>query len=121
MKKWLIISVLFLVSLIAVFYGTQASDKSFFLPNVLSGVKIVIDPGHGGIDGGASHGETVERDITLAMSLKLEKELKSKGATVVMTRSKEGRCNCTTYSRCRLSYNSSKKTSRLTSSGRNHK
>ena len=33
---------------------------------------------------------TVERDITLAMSLKLEKELKSKGATVVMTRSKEG-------------------------------
>ena len=90
MKKWLIISVLFLVSLIAVFYGTQASDKSFFLPDVLSGVKVVIDPGHGGIDGGASHGEIVERDITLAMSLKLEKELKSKGATVVMTRSKEG-------------------------------
>ena len=56
----------------------------------MSGVRIVLDPGHGGIDGGASSGDTVERDITLAMSLKLEKKLKSQGATVIMTRSKEG-------------------------------
>lgn len=90
LKKWLIIFVLFLISLLAVFYGTKASDLSFFMPEPLSGVKIVIDPGHGGIDGGASHGETIERDITLSMSLKLEKELKAKGATVVMTRRKEG-------------------------------
>ncbi len=90
LKKWLVISVLFLVSLVVVVYGTRASDIGFFLPEPLAGVKIVIDPGHGGIDGGASHGEIVERDITLAMSLKLEKLLKSQGATVVMTRSKEG-------------------------------
>ena len=90
LKKWLVISVLFLISLVAVVYGTRASDIGFFLPEPLSGVKVVIDPGHGGIDGGASHGEIVERDITLAMSLKLEKLLKSQGATVVMTRSKEG-------------------------------
>ncbi|WP_277584095.1 N-acetylmuramoyl-L-alanine amidase [Psychrobacillus antarcticus] len=90
MKKWLIILVLFLISLLAVVYGTKASDVGFFLPEPLSGVKIVIDPGHGGIDGGASSGETIERDITLSMSLKLEKKLKSQGATVIMTRSKEG-------------------------------
>lgn len=90
LKKWLIIFVLFLISLLAVVYGTKASDIGFFLPEPMSGVKIVIDPGHGGIDGGASSGDTVERDITLAMSLKLEKKLKSQGATVVMTRSKEG-------------------------------
>jgi N-acetylmuramoyl-L-alanine amidase len=90
LKKWLIILVLFLISILAVFYGTKASDSSFFMPEPLSGVKIVIDPGHGGLDGGASHGETIERDITLSMSLKLEKELKAKGATVIMTRRKEG-------------------------------
>ncbi len=90
LKKWLIILVLFLISLLAVVYGTKASDVGFFLPEPLSGVKIVIDPGHGGIDGGASSGETIERDITLSMSLKLEKKLKSQGATVIMTRSKEG-------------------------------
>ena len=90
LKKWLIIGVLFMFSLVAVFYGTKASDLNLFLPDPLSGVKVVIDPGHGGIDGGASHGDIVERDITLSMSLKLEKELKSKGATVVMTRTKEG-------------------------------
>lgn len=90
LKKWIIIFVLFLISLLAVIYGTKASDTGFFLPDPLSGVKIVIDPGHGGIDGGASHGEVVERDITLAMSLKLEKKLKAQGATVVMTRTKDG-------------------------------
>lgn len=90
LKKWLVIGVLFLISLVAVFYSTKASDLSFFMPEPLSGVKVVIDPGHGGLDGGASHGETVERDITLAMSLKLEKTLKENGATVVMTRRKEG-------------------------------
>lgn len=90
LKKWLIISVLFLISLLAVSYGTKASGLSFFMPDPLAGVRVVIDPGHGGLDGGASHGETVERDITLSMSLKLEKELTSKGATVVMTRKEEG-------------------------------
>ncbi len=90
LKKWLIIFVLFFISLVAVVYGTKASDTGFFLPEPLSGVKVVIDPGHGGMDGGASNGETIERDITLAMSLKLEKKLKAQGATVVMTRTKEG-------------------------------
>ncbi len=90
LKKWLIIGVLFFVTLLAVTYSTRASDIGFFLPEPLSGVKVVIDPGHGGIDGGASYGEVVERDITLSMSLKLEKILKSQGATVVMTRTKEG-------------------------------
>lgn len=90
LKKWLIIFVLFFISLVAVVYGTKASDTGFFLPEPLSGVKIVIDPGHGGMDGGASKGDTIERDITLSMSLKLEKNLKAQGAIVVMTRSKEG-------------------------------
>ncbi len=71
-------------------YGVKASDRNFFMPEELGGVKIVIDPGHGGMDGGASSGEIVERDITLKISHELKKRLEKKGATIVMTRMKEG-------------------------------
>lgn len=90
MKRWLIICIFFISSLGVVLYGVKASDKGFFMPEQLGGVKIVIDPGHGGLDGGASVGEIVERDITLSISHELAGMLKKKGATVVMTREKEG-------------------------------
>ena len=80
----------FIASLVTVVvYETQASDRAFFLPAPLAGMKIVVDPGHGGMDGGASIGETVEKDITLALGKELERELKRLGAVVVMTRSQE--------------------------------
>jgi len=60
------------------------------MPEELGGVKIVIDPGHGGLDGGASSGNVIERDITLSISNELVKRLEKKGATVVMTRKKAG-------------------------------
>jgi N-acetylmuramoyl-L-alanine amidase len=49
---------------------------------------IVLDPGHGGIDGGAeSAGGTVEKSITLDFALELKRELeKSSQFRVVMTR-----------------------------------
>jgi N-acetylmuramoyl-L-alanine amidase len=53
----------------------------------LKGILIVIDPGHGGIDGGASLGEHFnEKDINLDISLKLQTLLINGGAGVVMTR-----------------------------------
>ncbi len=90
MKRWLIIGVLLVCSLGIVMYGVQASDRTFFMPEEFAGIKIVIDPGHGGPDGGASSGEVVERDITLNISHALVKRLEKKGATVIMTRKKEG-------------------------------
>ena len=90
MKRWLIIGILLLSSLGIVVYGVQASDRGFFMPEEFAGVKVVIDPGHGGADGGASSGDVVERDITLKISHALAKRLEKKGATVVMTREKEG-------------------------------
>ena len=87
LKRWIVIGLLLLVSVTVVVYETQASDRAFFLPSPLGGMKIVVDPGHGGIDGGASMGEVVEKDITLALGKELEKELKRLGAEVVMTRS----------------------------------
>ena len=52
MKRWFVIGLLFVCSLGVVMYGVKASDRSFFMPEELGGVKIVIDPGHGGLDGG---------------------------------------------------------------------
>lgn len=51
---------------------------------------ILIDPGHGGIDGGAeSKKGIIEKDINLSISLKLREKLKDKGYTVVMTRERD--------------------------------
>jgi N-acetylmuramoyl-L-alanine amidase len=48
---------------------------------------IVIDPGHGGIDAGASTTGALEKDITLAIARKLRTTLQSRlGATVLLTR-----------------------------------
>lgn len=48
---------------------------------------IVVDAGHGGIDPGAvGPGGTLEKDITLAISLRLQRILEQAGAIVVMTR-----------------------------------
>ncbi|WP_438313512.1 N-acetylmuramoyl-L-alanine amidase [Sporosarcina sp. FA9] len=90
MKRWIMVGVIFLCSLVVVIYGVNASEKKFFMPDELGGVKIVIDPGHGGLDGGASSGDIVERDITLSIALILSKQLEKKGATVIMTRKQGG-------------------------------
>lgn len=51
---------------------------------------IVIDPGHGGIDGGGKSASGIlEKDINLAISLKTKDVLESKGYKVVMTRSED--------------------------------
>lgn len=47
---------------------------------------IVIDPGHGGIDGGTNIGDILEKNINLTVGLRLKDILIKKGATVVMTR-----------------------------------
>lgn len=90
MKRWLALGVIMLMSIVVVAYETNASDRNFFLPDPLGGQKVVIDAGHGGQDGGASKGEVIEKDITLAIAQHVAKELKKKGATVVMTRTKDG-------------------------------
>lgn len=54
----------------------------------LSGIKVLIDVGHGGKDGGAVGKNGVsEASINLSLAQKVAKELKSVGATVYLTRS----------------------------------
>ena len=52
----------------------------------LIGKVIYIDPGHGGIDPGATYKDIYEKDINLSIALKLKKELKNNGAIVYLTR-----------------------------------
>ena len=61
--------------------------KSWNLP--LSGKIILIDPGHGGADGGAGYGDVLEKDIALEISLKLRDYLQQQGALVIMTREED--------------------------------
>jgi len=57
-------------------------------PGLLGGVKIVIDPGHGGSDPGAvGKSGTYEKNNALATAFKLTELLRSAGAQVILTRS----------------------------------
>ncbi|MFD1850660.1 N-acetylmuramoyl-L-alanine amidase CwlD [Oceanobacillus bengalensis] len=63
----------------------DAWDSEFSLP--LSGKNIVLDPGHGGPDGGAVGADgTLEKGITLNVSKKLQNYLEQAGANVFLTR-----------------------------------
>src|SRR5690625_4531876 len=53
----------------------------------LAGKVIVLDPGHGGVDGGAvGADQTSEKEITLILSRKLRAYLQQAGAEVYLTR-----------------------------------
>lgn len=63
----------------------------FAIPNQMDSIKIIlIDPGHGGIDGGAmSKRGTVEKHLNLNISLKVREKLKELGYQVIMTREED--------------------------------
>jgi N-acetylmuramoyl-L-alanine amidase len=60
------------------------SWNSWNLP--LSGKIVVLDPGHGGPDGGAVGGKTLEKDIALNIALLTKDYLQEQGALVILTR-----------------------------------
>lgn len=55
----------------------------------LTGMTIMIDPGHGGLDGGAGNEPALEKDIALSVSEKLREFLNGQGAIVLMTREED--------------------------------
>lgn len=80
----------FAIGLIILFFIIQYdfsenhSWNTWHLP--LSGKVILLDPGHGGADGGAGNRPLQEKDIALSISLKLRDFLQQQGAIVIMTR-----------------------------------
>ena len=57
-------------------------------PNPAAGESplVVIDPGHGGVDGGTGGGGMLEKDINLDIAKRLKSVLEGKGYRVTMTR-----------------------------------
>jgi N-acetylmuramoyl-L-alanine amidase len=90
-KKWKIS--IFTVGLIVLFFILQydfSENDTWKLWNLpLSGKIILVDPGHGGPDGGAGDSDALEKDISLAVSKKLREYLQEQGALVIMTREKD--------------------------------
>lgn len=71
-----------------IFSGKSTSTSPTTAPSsgTLKGKIIVVDPGHGGSNPGATANNTKESDNNLAVGLKLRDKLVQAGATVIMTR-----------------------------------
>lgn len=50
---------------------------------------ILIDPGHGGVDAGASDNGAVEKDINLDIALRLQEYIEESGGIAILTRSED--------------------------------
>lgn len=94
------IIVIFIGLIVLVIYKNERSISSFANNLDTKYKTVIIDAGHGGIDGGAvAKDGTLEKDINLALSKKLETAMKLMGYNVVMTRTKDelifdaGTCN----------------------------
>ena len=68
-------------------FNENNSWKTWNLP--LSGKIILLDAGHGGPDGGAGTGKTLEKDIALEITKNVRDYLQEQGALVIMTREKD--------------------------------
>jgi N-acetylmuramoyl-L-alanine amidase len=68
------------------------SPESFLLPEIktdhpiITNVDVLLDVGHGGIDGGTSFGDLLEKDINLSIAKKTYVSLRKKGFVVLMDR-----------------------------------
>lgn len=89
-KKMIIFALIILVILFgisALFKSQGVSVNS--IKNAASDI-VVIDPGHGGIDGGCvGDGNILEKDLNLKVARKLEKIFSDNGYKVVMTRTED--------------------------------
>lgn len=67
---------------------TLPSAAPTLAPAPLTGLTILVDAGHGGYDGGARCRDSGvwEKELNLAVALKLEQALTDQGARVIMTR-----------------------------------
>ena len=89
-KKWHIYLVFLLLSAILAFLTFKSISKPVIKNMPVSEKVIVLDAGHGGLDGGASSKDgSKEKDINLSIVKHLKKYLEQSGAKVVMTRTED--------------------------------
>ncbi|KAB3529330.1 N-acetylmuramoyl-L-alanine amidase [Alkaliphilus serpentinus] len=86
-KALLIIGIILIITAMALFTHSITLKVMKIQNETLFGKIIAIDAGHGGIDGGTHYGDIIlEKDINLAISIKLKEELINRGAIAIMTR-----------------------------------
>lgn len=95
-RHWFLVFTAFMLSLALAFAGgvkvVSGSGSSVSVSD--ADRVILIDPGHGGFDGGAVGANgTVEKDVNLAISLKLRDMLEDAGFHVIMTRDTDSALN----------------------------
>lgn len=81
-----------LILAVCIIAGVSAVRERIISTNapVTPSYKIIIDPGHGGIDGGAEAEDgTDEKDLNLLIALKLRSIMRLYGYEVIMTRTKD--------------------------------
>ncbi len=66
--------------------GLLPQGEAFATDRLHPPVDVMIDAGHGGIDGGATHGNLLEKDINLQIARNLYGLLEAKGYHVVLNR-----------------------------------
>ncbi len=91
MKRTVIVAAAFavflLAALILAFSAANVNDSAKTSAGITVKPVIIIDAGHGGIDGGAvGVSGTVEKDVNLQIALKLRNKLTVLGFKVIMTR-----------------------------------
>ncbi len=91
MKRIILVVLAFLILLISAFVMVRSASKQNEISVSMNrtSVKpvIIIDPGHGGIDGGAVGASgTIEKDVNLQIALKLKSKFSVLGYKVIMTR-----------------------------------
>lgn len=70
-----------------VFLLCQKSRSTVATP--LSDITVIIDPGHGGFDAGASANGVIEKNINLDVSKILQQYIESAGGTAILTRTED--------------------------------
>lgn len=88
--KYLIASIFIAVGLIISFWGTTNLYKSqTTMASPLGNKVILIDPGHGGIDAGASDNGAIEKELNLKIAMFLKSYIEENGGVCYMTRTED--------------------------------
>ena len=87
-RSWIVPGALFcmILGMVALGIGRIERVQPVYLLEEEQRPVVIIDPGHGGIDGGAEANGLIEKDINLAISLNLRDFLSMQGFRVIMTR-----------------------------------
>ncbi|MEF9921653.1 MAG: N-acetylmuramoyl-L-alanine amidase [Anaerovoracaceae bacterium] len=87
MKIKLKVILMFFIVMLLIVATPNYGDFVEISEQMRSQITMVIDPGHGGMDGGAEAADgTKEKNINLKIALKLKKEAEKYGVKVIMTR-----------------------------------